>query len=268
MRRLFAVLSLLPSLVWAASPLGQIEALSAQVSPFWQTLRPACSMALEPKLQMAVAERLSFLDEHLIASELNDSLSAQTKDRSNQWRSPVWAVREKLEKAALQLDDRESLREYFFKLQTQTPNPERSGLVADIQYMSEHLNLALRKELWKTCHALGLSAIPVVQMETAVEQHWLHQEEKVRLQVKRELAAFYFYSFRQTSNEQLQAFVDVAQPLTPWVDATAVAISEHFANLRAQLLQVPLTLTLDAEDEPFLEDRPWPASPSQELLQP
>lgn len=268
MRGLFLVFSMLPGLLWAASPLGQIEALSAQVSPFWQTLRPACAMALEPNLQTAIGERLRFLDEQLIASKLIDSLAAQGKDRSNQWRSPVWAVREKLEKAALQLDDRESLREYFFKLQTQTPNPERSELVMGIQYMSEKLNLALRKELWKTCHALGLSALPAAQLEASVEQHWLQQEEKVGLQIKRELAAFYFYSFRQTGNDQLQAFVDVAQPLTPWVDATAVAISEHFAQLRAELLQVPLTLTLDAADEPFLEDRPWPPSPSQELLQP
>jgi hypothetical protein len=268
MRGLLFVVVLLPSWLWAASPGDKIESLSSQLSPFWQTLRPACVMALEPNVQAGVSERLHFLDERLLASELEQGLSAQSKDRSAQWRSPVWAKRDKLEKNALQLTHRESLREYFFKLQTQTPNSERTQLVTAIQHMSEQLNFELRKELWKTCHALGLSQIPVAQLETAVQQRWLLQADNVRLQLKRELSAFYFYSYRQTSLEQLQSFADVARGLDPWVATTAVAISEHFEGLRAELLNVPLPINLDEVDEPSLEDRPWPPSPSPKLLQP
>jgi hypothetical protein len=268
MRGLLLVLMLMPSGLWAASPNGSIESLSAQLSPFWQTLRPTCLMALEPNVQVAVTPRLQFLDQRLVGNQLEKALSAQGADRSAQWRSSVWAVRDKLESNALKLKDRESLREYFFKLQTQTPNSERSGLVLDIQHMSETLNFVLRKELWKTCHALGLSQIPVSQLETAVQQRWLLQEEKVGLQLKRELAAFYFYSFRQTSNAQLKTFADVAKALNPWVDSTAAAISQHFAMLRAQLLEVPLVISLDSVSEPFPEYRPWPALPSPKPLQP
>lgn len=268
MRVLLVILLLAPNALWAASANGNIEALSSQLSPFWQTLRPACVMGLEPKVQSAITPRVNFLDGRLVGHQLEKALSASARDRSSQWSSPVWSSRDKLERSALKLADREPLREYFFKLQTQTPNPERTQLVTDIQYMSEELNFVLRKELWKTCHALGLSQIPLPQLETAVEQRWLAQQEKVRLQLKRELAAFYFYSFRQTSNAQLQEFADVAKGLTPWVKSTSVAIEEHFAALRGQLLAVPLDVIPDAVDEPFPAGRPWPPSPSPGLLQP
>lgn len=268
MRWLLFVVLLAPSWLWAASPSANIESLVAQVSPFWKTLRPACVMGLEPAVQSAVVDRVNFLDERLIGSELEKSLAAQSNDRSAQWRSPTWAERDKLEKSALKLKDREPLREYFFKLQTQTPNPERAKLVAGIQQMSEQLNFVLRKELWKTCHGLGLAQIPFSQFETAVEKRWQAQEERVRVQLRRELAAFYFYSFRQTSNAQLKTFVDVAVALTPWVEATSQAISEHFAGLRAQLLAVPLLVSPDEADVPSPADRPWPPSPSPQLLQP
>lgn len=267
MRGLLLALVLVPSCLWAASPRENVESLSAQLAPFWQTLRPACLMALEPNVQVATTARLAFLDQRLVASQLEKALSKVSKDTSSQWRSPVWSVRDKLESNALKLDNRESLREYFFKLQTQAPNPERSQLVSDIQYMSETLNFVLRQELWKTCHALGLSQIPVSQLETAVAQRWSVQEEKVRLQLKRELAAFYFYSFRQTSNAQLKSFADVTKALNPWVDTTADAISQYFAGLRAQLLQVPLVVIPDSIDAPLLEDHPWPPSPSLKLPQ-
>jgi hypothetical protein len=268
MRSVLFVLMLMPNWLWAASAGGSIESLSAQMSPFWQTLKPACVMALEPNVQSAITPRIQFLDTRLVGNQLEKALAEQSRDRSAQWASPVWSTRDTLEKSALKLKDRESLREYFFKLQTQTPNPERTQLVADIQHMSEQLNFVLRKELWKTCHALGLSQIPVAQLETAVEQRWLMQQEKVRLQLKRELAAFYFYSFRQTDNAQLKGFADVAKGLNPWVESTSLAISEHFAQLREQLLAVPLEVTLDVIDEPFPADRPWPPSPSSGLLQP
>jgi hypothetical protein len=268
MRWLLCVLLLSPTALWAASPSSNIESLASQLSPFWKTLRPACLMGLEPKMQAGVVERIHFLDERLIGSQLEKSLKAKGADRSSQWRSPTWTERDKLEKSALKPKDREALREYFFKLQTQTPNHQRAQLVADIQYMSEELNFVLRKELWKTCHGLGLAQIPVSQLETAVEKRWQAQENKIRVQLNSELAAFYFYSFRQTGEAKLKTFADVAKGLTPWVDTTAIAISEHFANLRAQLLAVPLVISLDEADVPSPEDRPWPPSPSPKRLQP
>ena len=267
MRWLLFVVLLAPSWLWAASPGGTIESLAAQVSPFWKTLRPACIMGLEPSIQAGVTERVNFLDERLVGNQLETSLAAQANDRSAQWRSPTWNQRDKLEKSALKLRDRESLREYFFKLQTQTPNRERAQLVSDIQHMSERLNFVLRKELWKTCHGLGLGQIPVTQLETAVEKRWQAQAQKVSVQLNRELAAYYFYSFRQTGNDQLQGFADVAKGLAPWVDATAQAISDHFTHLRAQLLAIPLMATVEA-DVPSPASRPWPPSPSPKLLQP
>lgn len=268
MRWMLFVLLLAPSWLWAASPSANIEALAAQVSPFWKTLRPTCVMGLEPDVQAGVTARVNFLDDQLVGYQLEKALATQAKDRSVQWRSPVWSQRDQLEKNALKLKDRESLREYFFKLQTQSPNRERAQLVADIQYMSEQLNFVLRKELWKTCHGLGLAQIPVIQFETAVEKRWQAQAPKVRLQLSSELGAYYFYSFRQTGNEQLQGFADVAKGLIPWVDATAQAISEHFANVRAQLLAVPIEQVTAEADAPSPADRPWPPSPSPKLLQP
>lgn len=246
----------------------KLESFTAQVSPMWKALKPACAMTLEPNLQIQMSQRLAFLDEKMIGRELLSALSASASDRTTPWTLPVWAEQEKLEKDALALENRESLREYFFKLQTQKPNPERAKLVDAIQNMSETLNYTLRKELWKTCHALSFSQMPVEQMEAAVDKHWETQNEKVRIQVKRELAAFYFFSFRQTSNQKLRDFAQAAQQLDPWVEKSAQAISEHYQQVRSELISVPFVINSDAADEPFLEGRPLLPSPSQGLLAP
>lgn len=269
MRGLSAVLlCCLSSSLWAGVAMEKLESFSAQLSPSWKILKPACIMALEPNIQSQLSARINFLDEKLIASDLLQTLQPYAQDTAVAWQSPLWAKQKSLEANALTPENREPLREYFFKLQTQTPNKERAQLVNDIQAMSLDMNFTLRKELWKTCHALGLSQVPLEQMETAVEQHWLVQNKKVWVQLKRELSAFYFYSFRQTGNDQLQGFAKLAKDVKPWVDHTSAAITAYFVQLRSQLVNTPLVFTPDPVAEPFLEDRPWRPSPSQGLLAP
>jgi len=253
---------------WANVASEKLESFSAQVSVFWNALKPACVMTLEPKLQTQVSQRIQYLNQKLIASELMSALVVVAEDASPAWRSPLWAQLKSLETGALSLENRESLREYFFKLQTQTPNPERAQLVNDIQSMSETLNYVLRKELWKTCHALAFSQIPMDQVETAVEQRWAVQDKKVKVQIHRELAAFYFYSFRQTDNQTLSAMAQLASEVEPWVAQTSEYLTEFFSQLRLQLINIPFVINPVEADEPFLEDRPWPPSPSQGLLAP
>ncbi len=185
--RLFvlAVLMLTTQFVFAVSPNEKVEQLSAPLAFLWGAIRPVCSMSLDANAQQAVQSRLSFLDEKLIAHELVDHVARLPSNVLHKaWSSPAWLNLERLESAALKTAERENLREYYFKLQTQTPNAQRGKRVAAIQSMSQQLNISLRKELWKTCHALGLSKMPVEQMENATEQRWLQQAPKVKKQIQ------------------------------------------------------------------------------------
>lgn len=259
-------------LVWSFSivangnnvAIEKLESFSAQISPLWKTLKPACTMSMEPSLQKQLIQRTTFLSEQMVASQLLGSLQSIQANNVN-WASPLWQEQLALEQSALALENRESLREYFFKLQT--PNPERAKLVSAIQYMSQTLNVTLRKELWKTCHSLGYQSLPSEQLEAALDKRWLSQEKKVTLQVKRELAAFYFYVFRQTSNDSLQQMAQLNLSTSAWVQAVTLAITDHFQLLRSQLTATPFVMT-DSIDEPFLQDRPWPQVPSQGLIHP
>jgi len=253
---------------WANVANEKLESFTAQVSPFWHALKPTCVMTLEPELQAQVSQRVNYLNEKLVANELMAALTVSAQDISPVWQSPLWQELKLLESNALALENRESLREYFFKLQTQTPNPQRTELVNKVQQVSESLNYVLRKELWKTCHALSFSQIPVEQMESAIEQRWAVQDKKVKVQIHRELAAFYFFSFRQTSNEKLAELAQLTTGVEPWLEQTSEYITVYFTQLRTLLLQMPFVVNPDEAGEPFLEDRPWPPSPSQGLLAP
>ena len=262
--KLFTVGSLFVSLgysaiSWSASASNSIEQLSSQVAPSWQSIKPACVMALDLDTQMAVADRLEFLDSQLIASGLNTHLVPLASDKNKAWSNQAWGLREQLEQSALSVEERESLREYFFKLQTQTPNADRAKLVSTVQYMSEKLNITLRKELWKTCHALGFETMPQEQLETAINQRWLKQSKKVKRQLNKELAAFYFYSLRQVQNMELAVLAKTAEQLNPWVDSASEAIESYFLQLRSQLNNTELRRVEieSSADKPFSNTPTW-----------
>jgi hypothetical protein len=267
MRFLILPFLLWAQLTWGASPSQKIEELSSQVAPLWQSIRPVCVMGVNRSLQQALQERLNFMDERLVASNLIGYFSNQSSMPKNQaWSSPVWQLQDQLERDALNPEEREELREYFFKLQTQTPNKERSKLVADVQYMSEELNMALREQIWKTCHALGFSQMTNEQMETLVDERWQGQFKKVKKQMHDELAAFYFYSFRTVQNKELAVIARVSSELKPWVESTKASMQNYFRGLRAELLIEPINLPSPSTDEPFPVARPWNPEPSQGRL--
>ncbi len=252
------------SLSWAASPQQKIEDLSLQVAPLWQTLKPVCVMAVQADLQPSLQARLDYLDEQLLSSNLISRLVEQVgPDTSTAWSSQVWAFQEQLEQAALDPLERESLREYYFKLQTQTPGKHRARLVAQVQYMSEELNMVLRQQIWKSCHALGLTQLTPEQLEEAVQQRWLLQSKRVKKQLHDELAAFYFYSFRTVENTELTVIANLSSELNPWVETSKLSIEAYFTNLRAQLVNYPLMAPSPLMDEPFPAAHPWDSAPVQ-----
>jgi hypothetical protein len=240
MRVVMCLLVLFSTSGWAASATNTIEQLSSQVAPLWQSIRPTCVMALDLESQQAVLSRIEFLNSQLIASNLTAHLSLLSANKDNAWKDPSWAVREKLEQSALSKEERESYREYFFKLQTLKPNSERKKLVQQVQNMSEGLNLVLKKELWKMCHALGFHSLPQKQLETAVHQRWLKQQAKVKMQLNKELAAFYFYTFRQLPNAELAVMAKTSLKLSSWVKTSQSSIEQYFRQLRGQLLAIEL----------------------------
>ena len=261
----------LPMLLWAqlacsASAQQKIEDLALQVGPLWQTIRPVCVMAVQADLQPALQARLDYLDSQLLASNLITRLVEKVgPDANSAWSSQIWALQEQLEKSALDPSEREPLREYYFKLQTQTPGKHRSKLVADVQYMSEQLNMTLRQQIWKSCHALGLSKLSAQQMEEAVEQLWLIQAKRVQNQLHDELSAFYFYSFRAVENAELWVIANLSNELKPWVGTAQLAIEDYFTNIRAQLVAYPIQAPSPSTDERFPGARPWSPAPSQGL---
>lgn len=264
MRLICLPILLWAQLAWSASAPQKIEELSVQIEPLWQSIRPVCVMGVNTSLQFALQTRLNFMDESLVAGNLISHFSNQVpKPEMQAWSSPVWQFQEQLESAALNPLEREELREYFFKLQTQTPNKERSKLVADVQFMSEQLNLELREQIWKTCHALGFNQMTVEQMETLVDKRWKLQSKKVKKQMHDELAAFYFYSFRTVANKELAVIARVSTELKPWVEDAKSSIQGYFSELRSELLMQPLIMPTQSTDVPFPVTRPWNQVPAQ-----
>ncbi len=261
----------LPLLLWAqwvgaTSAQQKIEDLALQVAPLWETLRPVCVMAVQADLQPALKARLDYLDQRLMSSNLIlDLVEKVGSSRNTAWSSQVWALQDKLERSALVPSAREPLREYYFKLQTQTPNEQRAKLVADVQYMSEQLNMTLRQQIWKSCHALGLNQLNNQQMEEAVQLKWLQQAKRVQKQLHDELSAFYYYSFRSVANAELTVIAKVSNELQPWVDQSRVVIERYFAGIRAQLKAYPMDVPLPLNKPSFPDTPVWGVSPSQGL---
>ena len=257
----------LPMLLWAqlacaASAQQKIEDLAQQVAPLWQTMRPLCVMAVQADLQPGLQARLDYLDNQLLASNLIVRLVEKVgENASSAWRSPVWALQEQLERAALNPSEREPLREYYFKLQTQTPGEYRAQLVADVQHMSEQLNMSLREQLWKSCHALGLSQLSPEQIEEVVAARWRQQSARVQKQLHDELSAFYFYSFRSVENAELMVMANLSKQLKPWVGSAKLAIADYFASMRGQLVAYPVQALGPASDGTLPAARPWRPQP-------
>jgi hypothetical protein len=256
----------LPLLLWAqlvgaASAQQKIEDLAQQVAPLWETLRPLCVMAVQADLQPALKARLDYLDSRLMASNLITDLVVQVgPNASTAWSSRVRARQDQLERSALSPIEREPLREYYFKLQTQTPSKQRSKLVADVQYMSEQLNMTLREQIWKSCHALGLNQLNNLQMEEAVQALWLQQAKRVQKQLHYELSAFYYYSFRSLQNTELKVIANVSNELKPWVDQSKVVIDHYFAKIRGQLEAYPMDVPLPLNTPSFPNVPAWGAA--------
>ena len=268
----FIVVSLLflfSAFTWSASAKQTVDDLVTQVSPLWKSMRPACLLAKDMDTQQALETRLQFLDGQLIGGNLSQALELARQDRNPAWNNQSWPLREQLEASAIGVEEREAFREYFFKLQTQKPNKIRSQLIEDIQFVSEELNLALRQELWKTCHSIGMQQLPPEQMEEALDQRWQQQEMSVASQLKAEVGAFYFYAFRAVENTELAVLSKVALELKPWAIDASEAITQHFQSVRANMLAIPLDPVANrSTDEPFLEDRPWRPEPALSPFQP
>lgn len=265
----FGLLTLgLSSSVFAASPNKMLDDLSSQVAMLWRDMAPVCVLSLDTSVQRGLSPRMAWLEQNMVANRLEQGLKPVAQDRSAAWKDASWSLREQLEKMAMKKEERQALREYYFKLQTQTPNKVRAQLVGQVQSMSESLNIALRKELWKTCYAMGYQAMPSDQMEAALEQRWSEQSHRVMTQVQNELGAFYFYAFRQVKNPELAVFAKTALQLESWTDSAIAAIEQHFSALRLELTQVSFEMPSHSAGEPFLEDRPWTQEPSPSPFQP
>lgn len=263
---LTSLLFVFTSSAWSASAKQTIEQLSHEVSPLWQAMRPVCVMGLNIHFQPAVESRLQFLDAQMVAQNLQQGMTQASTDKHQAWNDPSWSLRKQLEKNALAVDEREALREYFFKLQTQKPNKIRKQLIEDIAFTSEELNVALRKELWKTCHALGGHQMTPEQLEEAVEARWQKQAKAVKDQVSAEIGALYFYAFRQVQDPELAILAKVAQNLKPWTLDTSELMAQYFTTLRARLLSVPFEAEIDMDDDTSAEESPWSGLPIKQNL--
>jgi len=248
-----------------------LEQLSTQVQPLWRNYRPVCRMAQPADMQLRSGPRLAWLDTQMEASSLNAALQqVGAPVLTAVWQKPAWRRMQQLEAEALAQSERETLREYFFKLQVNTPNAARADLIEELLQTALNLNLALREGIWKACQATGLSGIAEEQVEATVDSRWQQQKPKVEAQLKRELAAFYYYSYRQIANEELQQFAQMQLDVSPWTQAMAAGIQQHFAQLRSRLMQQPLAElpTQSPSDAPFPSDRPWTQAPSPSPFQP
>lgn len=270
MRLISLVAILTTSLSWADDQRLR-QQLAEQLPVLWQHYRPVCVMALAPELQLRVDNRLLILDEQLVPGVLNQSLdSVGAPVLTSVWKNPAWRRMALLEQQALQPEEREELREYYFKLQVNKPNAARKDLITELQQTAHQLNLALREGIWKTCYALGMEGVAAEQMEAALDNRWQKQREKIDRHLDKELSAFFFYSYRQITNEELQQFAQLQLDVLPWTEAMVSGIQQHFAFLRQQLILQPLAdaPTTAPADAPFPADRPWTQAPSQSPFQP
>ena len=133
----------------------------------------------------------------------------------------------------------------------------------------QHLNLALRRGIWKTCQSLAWESLANEQMETVLDSRWQVQGEAVSAHLNNELSSFFYYSYRQISNEELAQFSQLHQTLQPWVEAMGTTIDQYFVQLRQRLVLEPLTTPKRSEvDGPFPASRPLRPALSQSQPQP
>jgi len=266
----FILSTVTASISWADGK-RQLEQLSSQVPTLWQNYRPICVMGLEAEKQLRVDARLQMLDIRMSSEELQSALnSVGAPVLTAVWQKNAWQRMGLLELQALQPEEREEFREYYFKLQTNKPNQTRQDLITELQQTAQQLNMALREGIWKTCYALGMEGLAQEQLEAALENRWQKQRDNVDRQLEKELGSFFFYSYRQIGNEELKQFAQLQLDVLPWTESMAGGIKQHFTNLRQQLMTEPLTVipTTDPADAPFPANRPWTPAPSQSPFQP
>ena len=266
----FVLSTVVTSISWADGK-RQLEQLSSQVPALWKNYRPICVMGLEAEKQMRVDTRLQMLDLRMSSDELKSALnSVGAPVLTAVWKKSAWKRMGLLELQALQPEEREEFREYYFKLQTNEPNQTRQDLITELQQTAQQLNLALREGIWKTCHALGMEGLAQEQLEAALENRWQKQRDNVDRHLEKELGSFYFYSYRQIGNEELKQFAQLQVDILPWTESMVGGIKQHFTELRQQLMSKPLSAmpTTDPTGEPFPASRPWTPAPSQSPFQP
>ncbi|EAT13062.1 hypothetical protein HF888_00575 [Bermanella marisrubri] len=254
----------------AASQRTVIEDLSAQVSPLWQDIHSACLLAMQPQMQYRVSERLQFAKQNFTASRVADGILANLNNPpAVPWQAKSWGIRKRLEASALETNQRDKLREYYFKLQTQTPTETRLELVNMIVDPILRVNLALHEGLWKSCYSLNLTGLDNEQLQLSIDQRWQAQKQEVRKALYNELSAFYFFAFRQIDNTQLNILAKDSAAYRAWFEAASTAVNQYFTRLHASLLAVALLEpTKPRADEPFLEGPLGNPAPSPKLLEP
>lgn len=271
MRTFVVLLALFASQGSWANGQRQLEQLASQVAILWDTYRPVCKMGLSAEQQARIEPRLLWLESKLGSEPLLNTLNAVHQPKlAHVWSQPAWQRMTLLEGHALQNEQRENLREYLFKLQTNQPNATRQTLITKLQQSSLHLNTALRKGLWKTCHALAMEGMASQQIDALLESRWQKQSQKVVQHLEQELSAFYFFSYRQISNEELQQFALLQAKIAPWTEVIRTGIDQYFAQLHLSLMSIPMSdiTHLEPIDEPFPSSRPWHPTPSQPPFQP
>ncbi len=252
------------SMSWA-NPQVKIQQVASQLAPLWQTYQPLCVMGLQVDIQLRVAPRIQLLNEFLTPPPFIEHLSQRPSVIPDEyWQHALWNKQAELEANALEAQQRETFREYYFKLQTHQANPVRAQLVHRMQQAATQLNAALREGLWKTCATLGLENMALEQIEAVAEHRWNMQKDRVQWQLEQTIAAFYFYTYRHVNNQELEEMTLLHEAVQPWAEDMAEGIREYFAQLRLVMLSHALAKPVNAFSRRRISPSvasPFPANP-------
>lgn len=240
MKKLLILCVLGASPLVSASSQQELDGISEQLPLLWQDYRPLCEAGYNLNAQLALGDRLLYLDETLSSAPLNNRFKqAQLQvDANRVWANALWTNRWQHEQAALAATQREGLRDYFFKLQEQQPSGEREALVRSIARHALRLNLALREGIWKSCYALDKQTQGVV-LESQLEERWQEQKGRVAVQIEKELSAYYFYAFRLVPTANMREYASLEDSIQPWTDVMEGALRSYFIGLRNEMVAIP-----------------------------
>lgn len=240
MKKLLILCVLGASPLVSASSQQELDGISEQLPILWQDYRPLCEAGFTLNSQLALGDRLLFLDDALGSTPLNNRFKQAQRqiDITRIWAKELWANRWQQEQAALVVNQREALRDYLFKLQEQKPSGERETLVRNIAQHALRLNVALREGIWKSCYALDKHTQGVV-LESELEEHWQQQKTRVTAQVERELSAYYFYAFRLVPTASMREYAKLEANIQSWTDLMEGTLRSHFMALRNEMAAIP-----------------------------